>query len=141
MPLLPKRVKYRKTQRGSRKGVATRNISIDFGNFALQTLERAWITNIQIEACRVAITRNMKRKGKLWTRIFPDKSVTARPPETRMGKGKGQPEYWVAVIKPGNILFELDGVTEPIAKESLRLAASKLPIRTRFITRAGKVGV
>ncbi len=139
MPLLPKRVKYRKTQRGSRKGTATRNIQIDFGNFALQTLERAWITNIQIEACRVAITRNMKRKGKLWTRIFPDKSVTARPPETRMGKGKGQPEYWVAVVKPGNILFELDGIPEPTAKECLRLAATKLPIRTRFITRAGKV--
>ena len=139
MPLLPKRVKYRKTQRGSRKGTATRNIQIDFGNYALQTLERAWITNIQIEACRVAITRNMKRKGKLWTRIFPDKSVTARPPETRMGKGKGQPEYWVAVVKPGNILFELDGIPEPTAKECLRLAATKLPIRTRFITRAGKV--
>ena len=139
MPLLPKRVKYRKTQRGSRKGTATRNITIDFGSYALQTLERAWITNIQIEACRVAITRNMKRKGKLWTRIFPDKSVTARPPETRMGKGKGQPEYWVAVVKPGNILFELDGIPEPTAKECLRLAATKLPIRTRFITRAGKV--
>ena len=139
MPLLPKRVKYRKTQRGSRKGTATRNIQIDFGNYALQTLERAWLTNIQIEACRVAITRNMKRKGKLWTRIFPDKSVTARPPETRMGKGKGQPEYWVAVVKPGNILFELDGIPEPTAKECLRLAATKLPIRTRFITRAGKV--
>ncbi|SDU26054.1 LSU ribosomal protein L16P [Verrucomicrobium sp. GAS474] len=139
MPLLPKRVKYRKTQRGSRKGTATRNIQIDFGNYALQTLERAWITNIQIEACRVAITRNMKRKGKLWTRIFPDKSVTARPPETRMGKGKGQPEYWVAVVKPGNILFELDGIPEATAKECLRLAATKLPIRTRFITRAGKV--
>jgi large subunit ribosomal protein L16 len=140
MPLLPKRVKYRKTQRGSRKGTATRNISIDFGSFALQTLERAWITNVQIEACRVAITRNMKRKGKLWTRIFPDKSVTARPPETRMGKGKGQPEYWVAVVKPGNVLFEVDGVTELIAKECFRLAATKLPIRTRFITRAGRVG-
>ena len=140
MPLLPKRVKYRKTQRGSRKGTATRNISIDFGSYALQTLERAWITNVQIEACRVCITRNMKRKGKLWTRIFPDKSVTARPPETRMGKGKGQPEYWVAVVKPGNILFEVDGVTEPIAKECFRLAATKLPIRTRFITRAGRIG-
>jgi large subunit ribosomal protein L16 len=138
MPLLPKRVKYRKSQRGSRKGFASRNITIDFGSYALQTLERAWITNVQIEAARVALTRNMKRKGKLWIRIFPDKSVTARPPETRMGKGKGAPEYWVAVVKPGNILFELDGLPETIARESLRLAATKLPIRTRFITRAGR---
>lgn len=135
MPLMPKRVKYRKTQRGSRKGIATRNVKIDFGEFGLQTLERAWITNTQIEAARVALTRNMKRKGKLWIRIFPDKSVTARPPETRMGKGKGQPEYWVAVVRPGNILFELDGISETVARESLRLAANKLPVRTRFITR------
>jgi large subunit ribosomal protein L16 len=139
MPLLPKRVKYRKSQRGSRKGFASRNISIDFGSYALQTLDRAWITNVQIEAARVALTRNMKRKGKLWIRIFPDKSVTARPPETRMGKGKGAPEYWVAVVKPGNILFELDGLSETVARESLRLAATKLPIRTRFITRAGRI--
>jgi large subunit ribosomal protein L16 len=138
MPLLPKRVKYRKSQRGSRKGTASRNIKIDFGSFALQTLERAWITNIQIEAARVALTRNMKRKGKLWIRIFPDKSVTSRPPETRMGKGKGAPEYWVAVVKPGNILFELDGLSETVARESLRLAATKLAIRTRFITRVGR---
>ena len=138
MPLLPKRVKYRKSQRGSRKGFASRNLSIDFGSFALQTLERAWITNVQIEAARVALTRNMKRKGKLWIRIFPDKSVTSRPPETRMGKGKGAPEYWVAVVKPGNILFELDGLSETVARESLRLAATKLPIRTRFITRVGR---
>lgn len=138
MALLPKRVKYRKTQRGSRKGFASRNINIDFGAYALQTLERGWITNVQIEAARVALTRNMKRKGKLWIRIFPDKSVTARPPETRMGKGKGQPEYWVAVVKPGNILFELDGLPEAVARESLRLAATKLALRTRFITRAGR---
>lgn len=135
MPLMPKRVKYRKTQRGSRAGTATRTISIDFGSYALQTLERAWITNTQIEAARVALTRNMKRKGKLWIRIFPDKSVTARPPETRMGKGKGAPEYWVATVRPGNILFELDGVPESLARESLRLAADKLPIRTKFLTR------
>lgn len=135
MPLLPKRVKYRKSHRGSRKGNATRNVTIDFGAYALQTLERAWITNTQIEAARVALTRNMKRKGKLWIRIFPDKSVTARPAESRMGKGKGQPEYWVAVVKPGNVLFELDGIPESLARESLRLAATKLPIRTRFITR------
>ena len=132
---MPKRVKYRKSQRGSRAGKASRNIRIDFGEYGLQTMDRAWITNIQIEAARVALTRNMKRKGKLWIRIFPDKSVTARPPETRMGKGKGQPEYWVATVKPGNILFELDGVSESVARESLRLAATKLPIRTKFITR------
>jgi large subunit ribosomal protein L16 len=139
MPLLPKRVKYRKSQRGSRKGFASRNITIDFGSYALQTLDRAWITNVQIEAARVALTRNMKRKGKLWIRIFPDKSVTARPPETRMGKGKGAPEYWVAVVKPGNILFELDGLSETVARESLRLAATKLAVRTRFITREGRI--
>ena len=135
MPLMPKRVKYRKTQRGSRKGTASRNLRIDFGEFGLQTLERAWITNTQIEAARVALTRNMKRKGKLWIRIFPDKSVTSRPPETRMGKGKGQPEYWVATVRPGNIIFELDGVPESVARESLRLAADKLPVRTKFLTR------
>jgi large subunit ribosomal protein L16 len=139
MPLLPKRVKYRKSQRGSRKGFASRNITIDFGSYALQTLERAWVTNVQIEAARVALTRNMKRKGKLWIRIFPDKSVTARPPETRMGKGKGAPEYWVAVVKPGNILFELDGLSETVARESLRLAATKLAIRTRFISRENRI--
>jgi large subunit ribosomal protein L16 len=139
MPLLPKRVKYRKSQRGSRKGTASRNLKIDFGSYALQTLDRAWITNVQIEAARVALTRNMKRKGKLWIRIFPDKSVTARPPETRMGKGKGAPEYWVAVVKPGNILFELDGLSETVARESLRLAATKLAVRTRFITREGRI--
>jgi large subunit ribosomal protein L16 len=135
MPLLPKRVKYRKNQRGNRSGSATRNVSIAFGEYALQSLERAWITNTQIEAARVALTRNMKRKGKLWIKIFPDKSITKRPPETRMGKGKGNPEFWVAVIRPGNILFELDGVTESVARESLRLAATKLPIRTRFVSR------
>lgn len=135
MPLMPKRVKYRKTQRGSRAGTATRTIRIDFGEYALQVLERGWITNTQIEAARVALTRNMKRKGKLWIRMFPDKSVTKRPPETRMGKGKGQPEFWVAVVKPGNILFELDGIPESIARESLRLAATKLPLKTRFLTR------
>ncbi len=141
MPLMPKRVKYRKTHRGSRAGTATRTTKIDFGAYALQTLERAWITNTQIEAARVALTRNMKRKGKLWIRMFPDKSVTARPPETRMGKGKGAPEYWVAVVRPGNVLFELDGIPESIARESLRLAADKLPIRTRFITRHAAAAV
>ena len=135
MPLMPKRVKYRKSQRGSRKGTASRNLKIDFGEFGLQTLERAWITNTQLEAARVALTRNMKRKGKLWIRIFPDKSVTARPPETRMGKGKGNPEFWVAVVRPGNVMFEMGGVTEVLARESLRLAAAKLPIKTRFLKR------
>lgn len=135
MPLLPKRVKYRKNQRGSRTGNATRNVSIAFGEYALQTLERAWITNTQIEAARVALTRHMKRKGKLWIKIFPDKSVTKRPPETRMGKGKGNPEFWVATVRPGNLLFEIDGVPESIAREALRLAATKLPIRTRFLAR------
>lgn len=135
MPLMPQRVKYRKTQRGSRAGKASRIISIDYGEFGLQALERAWITNVQIEAARTAISRNMKRKGRLWIRIFPDKSVTARPPETRMGKGKGQPEYWVATVRPGNILFELHGVPESVARDSLRLAAAKLPIRTKFLSR------
>src|SRR5947209_8669737 len=135
IPLRPKRVKYRKSQRRSRKGTASRNLRIDFGEFGLQTLERAWITNTQLEAARVALTRNMQRKGKLWIRIFPDKSVTSRPPETRMGKGKGQPEYWDATVRPGNILFELDGVPESVARESLRLAADKLPVRTKFLTR------
>lgn len=135
MPLMPKRVKHRKTQRGSRAGNASRTLKIDFGEFGLQTLERAWITNTQIEAARVAMTRHMKRKGKLWIRIFPDKSVTARPPETRMGKGKGNPEYWVAVVRPGNVLFELDGVPESVAREAFRLAANKLPVRSRFLSR------
>jgi large subunit ribosomal protein L16 len=125
MPLMPQRVKYRKSQRGSRKGTASRNLRIDFGEFGLQTLERAWITTTQLEAARVALTRNMKRKGKLWIRIFPDKSV----------KGKGQPEFWVATVRPGNILFELDGVPESVARESLRLAADKLPVRTKFLSR------
>jgi len=135
MALLPKRVKYRKSQRGSRAGNATRGTSLDFGSYGLQALERCWMTNIQIEAARVALTRNMKRKGKLWIRVFPHKSVTARPPETRMGKGKGAPEYWVAVVRPGAMLFELDGLSESLARESLRLAANKLPIRTRFVSR------
>ncbi len=135
MPLLPKRVKYRKTQRGSRAGNATRGNTLEFGSYGLQALERCWMTNHQIEAARVALTRNMKRKGKLWIRIFPHKSVTARPPETRMGKGKGSPEHWVAVVRPGTMLFELDGLPESVARESLRLAANKLPIRTRFVSR------
>ena len=133
MPLMPKRVKYRKTQRGSRKGLASRNIKIDFGEFGLQTLERGWITNTQIEAARVALTRNMKRKGKLWIRIFPDKPITMRPAGTRMGSGKGFPEYWVAVVHPGKILYEIQGVSETLAKQALKTAAYKMPIKTKFV--------
>ena len=135
MPLMPKRVKYRKTQCGSRKGTASRNISIDFGAFALQTLERAWITNTQIEAARVALTRGIKRGGKVWIRVFPDKPITKKPQETRMGKGKGAPEGWVAVVKPGRILFEMEGVTAAEARAAMRLAAAKLPMKTRFAAR------
>ncbi len=135
MPLMPKRVKFRKVQRGSRKGMATKGNTMSFGEYGLQSLERAWITNIQIEACRVAINRAMKRKGKLWIRIFPDKPFTKKPLEVRMGKGKGAVEHWVAVVKPGRMMFELDGVPEPLAREAMKLAASKLPIRTRFVQR------
>ena len=135
MALQPARVKFRKMHRGSRKGTAWRGSSVAFGEYGLMALERCWMDTKQLEAARVAITRNMKRKGKLWIRIFPDKSVTARPPETRMGKGKGNPEFWVATVRPGNLLFEIDGVPESIAREALRLAATKLPIRTRFLSR------
>ena len=135
MPLMPKRVKHRKVQRGSRKGTASRGNAMAFGEYGLQSLGRAWITNIQIEACRVAINRSMKRKGKLWIRIFPDKPYSKKPLEVRMGKGKGANEGWVAVVKPGRMMFEMDGVPEPVAREAMKLAASKLPIRTRFIQR------
>ncbi|QHI68248.1 50S ribosomal protein L16 [Tichowtungia aerotolerans] len=137
MPLMPKRVKYRKVQKGSRRGMAKAGTTIAFGQFGLQALERAWITNIQIEACRVAINRNLKRKGKLWIRIFPDKPYTKKPLEVRMGKGKGGVEGWVSVVRPGRMLFELDGVTESQARVAMRLAATKLPIRVRFVTRHG----
>ena len=132
---MPKRVKYRKSQRGSRKGIASRNLKIDFGEFGLQTLERGWITNTQIEAARVALTRNMKRKGKLWIRIFPDKTVTARAAESRMGSGKGAVDFWVATVKPGTILFEISAVPEDVARAAFNLAAYKLPIKTKFIIR------
>jgi large subunit ribosomal protein L16 len=135
MALIPNRVKYRKTQRGSRAGNAQRGTKVSFGEFGLQTLDRGWIKNNQIEACRVAITRNLKRKGKVFIRIFPHKPVTARPPETRMGKGKGAPEFWVAVVLPGTMLFEVSGVPESLAKESFRLAANKLGIKCRFVRR------
>jgi large subunit ribosomal protein L16 len=135
MPLMPSRTKYRKSQRGSRAGNATRGTTIDFGEFGLQALERAWITSQQIEACRVAVNRHLKRKGKVWIRIFPHKPITRRPPETRMGKGKGPPEFWVAVVRPGLVLFEVGGAPESVAKESFRLAAAKLGIRCRFLRR------
>lgn len=133
--LMPSRVKYRKHQRGRRKGKATRGSEVSFGEYGIKALEPAWLTNKQIEAARVALTRHIKRGGKVWIRIFPDKPVTVKPAETRMGKGKGAPEYWVAVVKPGRVLFELEGVTTKLAQEALRLAAHKLPIKTRFVTR------
>ena len=133
--LLPSRVKHRKQQRGRMRGKAYRGGSISFGEFGLQALDPAWITNRQIEAARVAITRHIKRGGKMWIRIFPDKPVTVKPAETRMGKGKGSPEFWVAVVKPGRILFELQGIDEALARQALQLGAAKLPIRTKFIVR------
>ena len=132
--LMPKRVKFRKAHRGRRKGNAKRGSSVAFGDFGLKSLEPAWITSRQIEACRVALSRKMKRDGRVWIRIFPDKPVSKKPLETRMGKGKGAPEFWVAVIKPGRIMFELDGVSFELAKEALRLAAHKLPIKTKFVS-------
>lgn len=133
--LSPKRVKHRKQQRGRRRGKAHRGSQVNFGEFGLKALDTAWITNRQIEAARVAMTRKIKRGGKVWIRIFPDKPVTVKPAETRMGKGKGAPEYWVAVVKPGRIMFELGGVNPELAAEALRLAAHKLPIRTRLVRR------
>ena len=132
MALSPKRVKYRKIQRGRVKGNATRCNHIDFGDFALVSLEPFWLTNRQLEAARVALNRKIKRGGKLWIRVFPDKPYTKKPAETRMGKGKGAPEYWVAVVKPGTVLFELTGVDRSLAEEAMRLAGSKLPFKTRF---------
>ncbi len=135
--LAPKRVKFRKQQRGRRTGIATRGVDLAFGTYGLRALEAAWITSQQIEAGRRAITRYVKRGGKVWIRIFPDKPITAKPAETRMGKGKGAPTGWVAVVKPGRILYEMAGVTEAEAREAMRLAAHKLPIATTFIFRAG----
>jgi len=132
---MPARVKYRKMQRGSRTGIATRCNAVAFGEYGLQALERCWMDTKQIEAARVAITRHMKRRGKMWIRIFPDKSYTKKPLEVRMGTGKGGVESWVAVIKPATILFEVDGIPEALAREAMRLAANKLPIRTRFVSR------
>ena len=131
--LMPKKTKYRKTQRGRNRGKATRSNKVSFGDFALQTMQANQITDRQIEAARRALTRYMKRAGKVWIRIFPDKSVTRLPAETRMGKGKGLPEFWVARVKPGNILFEISGVSKEIAQEAFRLASHKLPVKTKFI--------
>ncbi|MFM7450251.1 MAG: 50S ribosomal protein L16 [Leptolyngbyaceae cyanobacterium] len=133
--LSPRRTKFRKQQRGRMKGLATRGSTLNFGEFGLQATEPAWITSRQIEASRRAMTRYIRRGGKIWIRIFPDKPVTMRPAETRMGSGKGAPEYWVAVVKPGRILFEIAGVSEEIAREAMRLASFKLPIKTKVVTR------
>ena len=135
MPLMPKRVKHRKVQRGSRKGTASSGADLSFGEYGLKSLGRGWIKNTEIESCRVAMNRHMKRKGRLWIRIFPDKPITKKPIEVRMGKGKGNPENWVAVVRPGRMLFEVAGVPDAVARECLRLAAAKLGIRTRLVTR------
>jgi large subunit ribosomal protein L16 len=138
--LMPKRVKHRKVMRGRMKGVATRGNVVSSGEFGLQALEPAWITSNQIEAARIAMTRFIKRGGQVWIKIFPDKPVTQKPAETRMGSGKGSPEYWVAVVKPGRILFEIAGVPEETAREALRLAMHKLPIKCKFVTREKEMG-
>jgi large subunit ribosomal protein L16 len=134
--LMPRKTKFRKQHRGRRTGAASRGSTISFGSYALQTLEPAWITSRQIEAARVAMTRHVRRGGKIWIRIFPDKPVSKKPAETRMGKGKAPPEFWVAVVKPGRILYEMDGVPEDVAREAMRLAAHKLPVATRFLSKA-----
>lgn len=137
--LQPKKVRYRRTQKGRVKGLATRGATIAFGEFAIKTLEEGFITSRQLEAARVALSRGMKREGQMWIRIFPDKPMTRKPAEVRMGKGKGAPEFWVAVVKPGTVLFESAGVDINLAKESLRLAAQKLPVRTKFVVRPDMV--
>lgn len=134
--LAPKRVKHRKTHKGRMRGMARRGNKVSFGDYGLQSLEPGWISNRQIEAARVAMTRHIKRGGKVWIRIFPDKPITKKPAETRMGKGKGNPEGWVAVVKPGRMMFELEGVSEKLAQRAMALAAAKLPVKTRFVSRA-----
>lgn len=138
--LQPKRTKFRKMHKGRIKGNATRGAELAFGSFGLKTLEEHWITSRQIESARIAVTRFMKREGQVWIRIFPDKPITKKPAEVRMGKGKGSPEYWVAVVKPGTLIFEAEGVPLPVAKEAMRLAAQKLPVSTKFIVRRDYVG-
>ena len=134
--LMPKRVKRRRVHRGRMKGKASRGNQVTYGEFGIQAMEPAWITSNQIEAARVAMTRYVRRGGKVWIKIFPDKPITAKPAETRMGSGKGAPEYWVAVVKPGRVLFEMDGIPEADAREAMRLAGHKLPIKTKFVTKA-----
>ncbi len=133
--LMPKKVKFRKQQRGRRRGLAIRGGALSFGDYGLQALEPGWVTARQIEAARIAMTRHVKRGGKIWIRVFPDKPTTKKPAETRMGKGKGAPEEWVCVVKPARILYEMEGVTEDVAREAMRLASHKLPIKTRFVQR------
>ena len=133
--LLPKKTKYRRVHRGRRRGVSRGQTEVQFGDFGIKALENGWITNRQIEAARIAMTRKIKRGGKVWINVFPDKSVTQKPAETRMGSGKGSPEHWVAVVKPGRVMFELAGVPEPLAREAMRLAGRKLPIKTKFALR------
>ena len=140
MPLLPKRTKFRKQQKGRNRGYATRGNVVNEGEYGLQATTAGWIKSNQIEAARVAMTRFIKRGGKVWIKIFPDKPVTKKPAETRMGKGKGAPEYWVAVVKPGRVMFEIEGVSEDVAREALRLAAQKLPVQTKFVRRESEVG-
>ena len=140
MPLMPKRTKHRKMQKGRNRGKATRGNVVNEGQYGIQATTAGWIKSNQIEAARIAVNRYIKRGGKVWIKIFPDKPVTKKPAETRMGKGKGAPEYWVAVVKPGRILFELEGVSEEVAREALRLAAQKLPVQTKFVKRETEVG-
>ncbi len=138
--LMPKKVKHRKQMKGRMTGVATRGADISFGEYGLKTLEPGWITDRQIEAARIAMTRHVKRGGKIWIRMFPDKPITKKPAETRMGKGKGAPDHWVAVVKPGRILYEIEGVSEEMAREAMRLAAQKLPVKCKFVSRAEQEG-
>src|SRR5919107_1190303 len=137
--LLPRKTKFRKIQRGRRRGTAKGQTEVQFGDYGLKSLDVGWITNRQIEAARIAMTRKIKRGGKVWINVFPDKAVTSKPAETRMGSGKGSPEHWVAVIKPGRVMFELAGVPEPLAREAIRLAAMKLPLKTKFVKREAEL--
>lgn len=136
--LMPKRTKFRRVQRGRMKGKASRGTTLSYGSYGLMATEPAWISSVQIEAARIAMTRYIKRGGQVWIKIFPDKSITEKPAETRMGSGKGSVEYWVAVVKPGRIMFEMDGIDEATAKEAMRLASNKLPIKTKFVTKAAE---
>lgn len=140
MPVMPKRSKYRKMQKGRNRGKATRGTVVSDGEFGLQATEAGWITSNQIEAARVAMTRSIKRGGKVWIKVFPDKPITKKPAETRMGKGKGAPEYWVAVVKPGRVMFEIAGVSEEVAREALRLAMHKLPVKSKFVSKEIELG-